>query len=368
VSFSQVTEVPTGLASFALAVDETGRVAIPLDRRFNSPGGQTIYVGYPGRNFLGIELPPGYQAAVRGIAFVGGDLICGSNGDMNSPLFKIVDWQSAERQFVDLSPFVGSGMFEVSDLDARGNLIAVGTTEEGVYVSTDSGNTWSEWNGGLPSLRIEDVTFADSPVRSLWVATLGRGAFVREFDIGVPVLVSGLRVEPVADGVRVRLSVHHPTRLRIWREQGNRTVLFTGDAGDDLELLDVRPSPGFGPLVYGVEIWSGAGWVEVERVERSIEELIPPRASRLFAASPNPFNPQTSIRFELAEAGRVTLDVFDARGRQVRKLIDRELFAGPHVKSFDGRDDRGVGLASGVYYLLLRAPDRELRGRITLVR
>ena len=83
---------------------------------------------------------------------------------------------------------------------------------------------------------------------------------------------------------------------------------------------------------------------------------------------PNPFNPQTTLHFEIARAGTVRLDLFDVRGRRVRALVDQPLAAGPHELAFDGRDDDGSLLASGVYYLLLRAPDGERRGRITLVR
>ena len=73
-------------------------------------------------------------------------------------------------------------------------------------------------------------------------------------------------------------------------------------------------------------------------------------------------------RWELAAAGRVRLDIFDVRGRRVRKLVDRDLPPGPHALGFDGRDDDGASLASGVYYILLDTGERKLRGRITLVR
>ena len=119
---------------------------------------------------------------------------------------------------------------------------------------------------------------------------------------------------------------------------------------------------------YVVELASGSAWIVVMELERSLSELVPPPQSRLLAAMPNPFNPNTTLRWELAEAGRVRLDIFDVRGRRVRKLVDRELPPGPHALGFDGRDDDGVSLASGVYYILLDTGERQLRGRITLVR
>jgi len=156
-------------------------------------------------------------------------------------------------------------------------------------------------------------------------------------------------------------------RRSVWL--GDR-VLFEGEASTDLELLDELPlvSPSEERVRYVVELASGSEWVVVMELERSLLELVPPPLSRLLAAMPNPFNPRTTLRWELAEAGRVRLEIFDVRGRRVRKLVDRELPAGPHALGFDGRDDDGRTLASGVYYIRLDTGERQLRGRITLVR
>ena len=72
---------------------------------------------------------------------------------------------------------------------------------------------------------------------------------------------------------------------------------------------------------------------------------------------PNPFNPQTTIRFELAEAGPVTLAVFDAQGRRVATLARGFYAAGEHAAAWDGRDATGRPVGSGVYlYRLLVQP------------
>ena len=69
---------------------------------------------------------------------------------------------------------------------------------------------------------------------------------------------------------------------------------------------------------------------------------------------PNPFNPTTTILFSLAERGRVVLKVFDVSGRLVRTLADATLSAGAlHRIEWDGRDEGGVSVASGVYFYRL---------------
>lgn len=71
---------------------------------------------------------------------------------------------------------------------------------------------------------------------------------------------------------------------------------------------------------------------------------------RLGQNQPNPFNPSTMIRFTVPHAGNVSLVVFDASGRPVRTLIDGVQSAGEAVVSWDGRDDGGRMVASGVYF------------------
>jgi len=69
---------------------------------------------------------------------------------------------------------------------------------------------------------------------------------------------------------------------------------------------------------------------------------------------PNPFNPVTRIRFGLSSAGEVSLRVYDVSGRLVRTLVEGPLAAGPHGSSWDGRDDRGRPVSSGIYFLRLQ--------------
>jgi hypothetical protein len=65
---------------------------------------------------------------------------------------------------------------------------------------------------------------------------------------------------------------------------------------------------------------------------------------------PNPFNPSTTIRFDIAARGRVTLRVYDVHGALVRTLLDETRDAGPSSASWNGRDDLGRGVSSGLYF------------------
>jgi flagellar hook assembly protein FlgD len=65
---------------------------------------------------------------------------------------------------------------------------------------------------------------------------------------------------------------------------------------------------------------------------------------------PNPFNPTTTIGFSLPEATQVELDIYDVSGRRVRTLVDGRREAKRYAVEWDGRDDGGTRVASGIYF------------------
>jgi predicted outer membrane repeat protein len=80
-----------------------------------------------------------------------------------------------------------------------------------------------------------------------------------------------------------------------------------------------------------------------------------PAVTALQPNVPNPFNPVTTIRFDLARPGPVTLVIYDVRGRRVRTLVDAFLPASHHARIWDGTNDRGEQIATGVYFARLQA-------------
>ena len=89
---------------------------------------------------------------------------------------------------------------------------------------------------------------------------------------------------------------------------------------------------------------------------------------RLLPSAPNPFNPRTQLRFELDRGGELLLEIVDTRGRQVRTLSRGWRAAGAHAVTWDGRDDLGLELGSGSYYVRLVAADHVLGQTVTLLK
>lgn len=79
--------------------------------------------------------------------------------------------------------------------------------------------------------------------------------------------------------------------------------------------------------------------------------------------TPNPFNPSTTISFELTSAATAVLEVFDVNGRLVRRLINQDLPAGAHSARWNGVDGQGRSVASGVYFYRLVVDGRAVATR-----
>ena len=98
------------------------------------------------------------------------------------------------------------------------------------------------------------------------------------------------------------------------------------------------------------------------------EAVEAPRAFRLSANTPNPFNPITVIPFQLPARGRATLRIYSIQGALVRTLVDGILPEGVHNVTWNGRDDRGVALASGVYACELIQGEKRLSRKMSLLK
>ena len=100
-----------------------------------------------------------------------------------------------------------------------------------------------------------------------------------------------------------------------------------------------------------------------------IDQDLLPTVNALAQNFPNPFNPETTIRFDLADPARVTLTVYDAAGQTVRTLVDGEHFgAGNYRRIWDGLNQNGEAVGSGVYFYELKAGAFNSMKKMTLVR
>jgi hypothetical protein len=88
----------------------------------------------------------------------------------------------------------------------------------------------------------------------------------------------------------------------------------------------------------------------------------------LLPSYPNPFGRSTTIPFNLAAPGYVTLDVYNARGVLVRTLEAGAKPAGLHMATWNGRDATDRPVAAGIYFARLRAGDRQINQKLLLLK
>ena len=94
---------------------------------------------------------------------------------------------------------------------------------------------------------------------------------------------------------------------------------------------------------------------------------VPDRTS-LSQNMPNPFNPSTTIEYQIAEAGQVRLAIYNLLGQEVRVLVDVRNEAGHYTANWDGKDQLGRQVASGIYLYRLQAAGFSASRRMMLLK
>jgi hypothetical protein len=168
----------------------------------------------------------------------------------------------------------------------------------------------------------------------------------------------GLLTTQTATGDTVTLSLAPGERqtAATWEEGGVAfDPIFPGQAVVSAEIA------GFLTTVAGMPVVTLTG--EVTAVGD-----VPVAIFRLDQNVPNPFNPVTKISFSLDRAGPVDLAVYDVSGRRVASLVREDRAAGSHLVTWDGTDDRGGRVSSGVYFYKLQTADRVDTRKMTLLK
>nr|HPR18915.1 T9SS type A sorting domain-containing protein [Candidatus Cloacimonadota bacterium] len=113
-------------------------------------------------------------------------------------------------------------------------------------------------------------------------------------------------------------------------------------------------------------------WVDEIKILSSVGagngSNLPPLKSELYHNYPNPFNPTTTIKYQLAAGGNVDLSVFNVRGQKVKTLAHEMQEAGAKTYYWNGFDDHGHPAASGVYFYKLQTDSFEKSFKMILLK
>lgn len=210
-----------------------------------------------------------------------------------------------------------------------------------------------------------DYTLSTHSPASAEHSSCGRmGAFDTACEI-TPVLVQDFTGTRVEHGVQLQWSLSEAQEVLLRRlEQGASAELYRGQGASGVYVDTAAPA---GALRYGLGIvQNGQEIFPLETLSVVASEV--PARTTLLGMFPNPFNPSTTIKYELDRTQAVTLRIFDRAGRLVTTLVDEQQVAGKHELEWRGTDREGRQLASGVYLCQLRAGSHSQSLRMVLLR
>jgi photosystem II stability/assembly factor-like uncharacterized protein len=255
-----------------------------------------------------------------------------------------------------------------------GGLYATQAHEYGLWYSADGESNWTRTSRrGLLGPRTMAFHPRD-PGRLYGVNSLGLLVTADQGESSSLLLERG---EAVWQSAKIRFAPQDPRTLYV---VAGRYLFETGDGGQTWKSLgeglgarawfnDVAVDPTDPSLVYAATPWGVYRWdkdAPITAVEE--EHRAAPSAFALHQNYPNPFNPTTTLRFSLPQRGEVELAVYDLLGRRVATLMQGGQEGGTHLLQWDGRDDQGRELASGVYLHCLRAGGKVETRRLLLLK
>jgi hypothetical protein len=219
------------------------------------------------------------------------------------------------------------------------------------------GSTFSHWSTALlPNELMEPNYTGVNHNRGLATELLTDIGWTLQCPVAVA--ISSFTVRPGARGAQLsaRFESTFPTVVvRVYRGEGRdggftdlTTQAMKGEA--TFTYVDETAVPGRS-YRYMIGVIDGEG----EFVSPIQSFTMPAASTRLEQNSPNPFNPTTAIRFSLGSRENVTLAVYDLGGRLVRTLASGSREIGSHTVTWDGRDNAGRPVSSGVYFYRLDA-------------
>ena len=117
------------------------------------------------------------------------------------------------------------------------------------------------------------------------------------------------------------------------------------------------------------EMLEGYGVLSTENTETTISKKTPVAETNIEAWNyPNPFNPETEIAYNLTEDSYVKLTIYNIQGQKVKQLVDEYQSAGTRSAIWDGRDETGGKVASGIYFYRIQAGIHSMTNRMVLLK
>ncbi len=178
-----------------------------------------------------------------------------------------------------------------------------------------------------------------------------------------------------AIGIGVWLQQDHPDFILVdeqlfnptteWQTFSYTSVEWSEDDDEDAKITFV-----FSEAYLGDEIWLDNVSLSEEGTLVGIEDELENQSSKFSLSQncPNPFNPSTTINFDLPSNEYVSLKIYDISGRLVKTLANHTMQAGSHSFNWDSRNESGMKVPSGIYFYTIEAGDYSKTVKMTLMK
>ncbi|MFA7546949.1 MAG: chitobiase/beta-hexosaminidase C-terminal domain-containing protein [Candidatus Cloacimonadaceae bacterium] len=167
-------------------------------------------------------------------------------------------------------------------------------------------------------------------------------------------------------------NINIPHDLSGYRLYRNGEIIHTADAAMSVSFTDEDIPVGehsyHAKAIYGGGIESPATQAFSFTVTDADDPILPVAQTALKGNWPNPFNPSTTIAFELKEAANASLEIYNLKGQKVRSLANAHYQAGAHKVVWDGCDDAGRVLSSGVYWVKMNSGSYHCLHKIVMMK
>jgi hypothetical protein len=359
--------------------------------------GQTFTLTVQNQSAVGSEFHFDiYMLRTGGTAVYLGDsdfVLTFNSGNFTGPTYEVVtagltgwysfglDIVSGNRAVVNLQkpPFSNQTEFDarVQAISNSGNGTLIASVKI-TGITNSSGTAGLQWRTVTPNQTI--VTTLDNVDPWLSSDITGGGTYTNPADESLPVQMSGMEAESTVEGIKLSWETSsevHSLGFHVWRSESEdgeyeriTTSLIAGQGNSSAGAVYNFTDKNFQANLtyyYRIEqVESDGGSEMFGAIE--VKALFIPTEYALSQNYPNPFNPSTTFTYDVPEVSEVTITVYSLLGKEVRTLYRKQQMPGRYTETWDGTDNTGRKLASGVYFLRMQAGSYSKLRKMTLIR
>jgi len=294
------------------------------------------------------------------------------DGTIDSTMYSVKDLNSnqtlIDHEQLPLTPYMGN-LFHGIRLSFDNPELSLDQDNSG----WNAGNTNLNYSlGTTPNSLIEpcdyNVIFYNTPIDTPWNKDYPINCLVKNATTGVLDSIFLIDASP-QDGfigprdfigmlfLDAEQNLHGSWSLHFYAPADGDTILPV--LGDTLMVRTIKPFTSLDTLQFDTGNYVSIHHGNVSSI---------PDQYQLFQNYPNPFNPTTTIRYTLPENGQVNLTIYDQLGRQVKTLVNQSQTAGEYQVQWDGRDDNGRLMSSGLYFLTIKSGSFKQTEKLVLLK